>query len=201
MDAEEKNRTPDQPLGASPVLPQDDDDRIIVQRCLNGDRAAFAGLVARYSTPIFNTAYRMTRDDDDAADISQTVFVKAYENLATFDHRYRFFSWLYRICINESLTHVTRRTRTTPLDDDVADDDAHAADRRLERDMLDHEVRRAMLTLTDDQRIVLVLRHYRDLTYAEIAAELGIPEITVKSRLFTARRALRDILLSRGVLP
>jgi RNA polymerase sigma-70 factor, ECF subfamily len=164
-------------------------DEALVARCRNGDGGGFATLVGRYERVIFNLAYRMLGDPDAARDVAQSAFLKALENLHRFDSRYRFYSWLYRIAMNEALDVIGHRGRQTELTDvHMADDDpardAQTAD-------LGDRVRGALGALTPDHRAVLVLRHYQDLSYEEIGRVLELPDATVKSRLFEARERLR----------
>jgi RNA polymerase sigma-70 factor (ECF subfamily) len=142
----------------------------------------------------------MVRDRDDATDLTQTAFLKAHRELARFDERHKFFSWLYRIAINEALNHLKRNRRQEPLDGDFASDD-----RDPERTLVGIEtsqlVQDALMRVGPDSRAVLVLRHFHDCSYEEMALVLGIPEKTVKSRLFSARRQLRELLEAKGLLP
>ena len=78
----------------------EDGDRLLVQRCREGDRRAFEALVGQYEKPVFNAALRMLRNPEDARDVTQTVFLKAFEHLADYDPKYRFYSWIYRIALN-----------------------------------------------------------------------------------------------------
>src|SRR5512142_3141312 len=94
------------------------DDSILVKQCLEGNRSKFGDLVRKYSKPIYNLALRMVSDSEDAADITQTTFIKAYENLGKFDLNLKFFSWLYRIAINEALNFLERKKQTDQLDDE-----------------------------------------------------------------------------------
>jgi RNA polymerase sigma-70 factor (ECF subfamily) len=171
---------------------------MLVQACLSGDNAAFGNLVDQYEGKLFNVALQITGSREDAMDATQAAFVKAYEKLHTFDPSYRFFSWIYRIAINESLNHVKRRGREATLETETA---ATMAD--PEREVGDsetwNEVVRAMRELKPEHRAVVVLRHLEGLSYREIADILSIPENKVKSRLFSARRRLRHALLERGV--
>lgn len=89
-----------------------DDDRVFVERCLRGDTAAFRPLVERYQKLLFTVALRMLGDYAEATDAAQTAFTRAYEHLASYDRRHRFFSWLYRILVNECLN--LRRSYPTP---------------------------------------------------------------------------------------
>jgi RNA polymerase sigma-70 factor (ECF subfamily) len=142
----------------------------------------------------------MVRDRDDATDLTQNAFLKAHRELARFDGRHKFFSWLYRIAINEALNHLKRNRRQEPLDGDFASDD-----RDPERTLVGIEtsqlVQDALMRVGPDSRAVLVLRHFHDCSYEEMALVLGIPEKTVKSRLFSARRQLRELLEAKGLLP
>ena len=170
------------------------DDHELVDRCLRGDLEAFAPLVARYQKPLFNVALRMVRDREDARDITQTAFVKAYEKLRSFDRRHRFFSWIYRIAVNECLNFVSRRRPERPLLAAVpaADD----PERDAEASELAARVQDALVTLTPDYRLVVILRHFLGLSYVEMSETLLIPEKTVRSRLYTARQRLAEVLRS-----
>jgi RNA polymerase sigma-70 factor (ECF subfamily) len=81
----------------------EDDDRTLVWRCRQGDQAAFGQLITRYQRPVFNAALRLLREPEEAKDVAQTTFLKAFERLADYDPRFKFYSWLYRIAVNESL--------------------------------------------------------------------------------------------------
>jgi RNA polymerase sigma-70 factor, ECF subfamily len=174
------------------------EDSDLVRRCLKGDRAGFDTLVKKYLKPIYNLAFRMVNDSENAADITQSTFVKAYENLRTFNLNLKFFSWLYRIAINESLNALAKRKQTDELSDELVSHDPtpeeayHEAERK-------EIIQRALMKLKPDHRSVIVLRHYMDLTYAQMSATLGIPEKKVKSRLFSARHHLRGLLLNKGL--
>jgi RNA polymerase sigma-70 factor (ECF subfamily) len=154
-----------------------DNDAMLVEACLRGDRHAFDKLVDRYEGPLFSAAYRITGSVEDAMDATQNAFVNAYEKLHTFDPTYRFFSWIYRIAVNQSLNLVGRRHDQTTFDED-----APAAEQ-------------------PHYRTVIVLKHLEGFSYREIAELLEIPEKTVKSRLFTARQRLRVNLTERGFTP
>jgi RNA polymerase sigma-70 factor, ECF subfamily len=173
-----------------------DDEGEIIAKVLAGDTGAFAGLVERYQSVVYNTAVRFVQDADEAEDVAQTVFVKVYERLASYDHRLKFFSWLYRITVNESLNHIRQRKPTERVTDQTTMGDAQAEAEQADTARL---IREAIRELSPDHRAVIVLRHYEGRGYDEIAEILGISEKKVKSRLFTARQVLRDILTERGV--
>jgi len=168
---------------------QEDADEALVARCRNGDGGCFAALVRRYERTVFNLAFRMLGNREDARDVAQAAFLKALEGLHRFDPRYRFFSWLYRIAMNEALDVIGRRGRQTELTDVHAADDDPARD-AANADLSDR-VRGALGALSPEHRAVLVLRHYQELSYEEIGRVLELPDVTVKSRLFEARERLR----------
>ena len=175
-----------------------DQDHVLVQRCLEGNQKAFEILVDRYQKPVFNLAFRFSSDKQDAEDIAQSVFVKAYEKLGTFDKKFRFFSWLYKIAVNESINFLNRRKKFDSFDEDV-----HSGNRGPEEHFPDHEmtasIDMALLDLKPDYRIVVILNHFQELSYREISQILEIGENTVKSRLFSARKKLKGLLLKRGI--
>lgn len=169
-----------------------DPDTTLVARCLEGDKGAFEPIVRRYQRVLYNVALRMVGNREDARDIVQSTLVKAWEKLATFDPRFRFFSWIYRIVVNESLNARTRRVPTTPLDPDLpALGGPEQAAQSAERSEC---LQSALLRLSSDDRNVLILRHFAELSYVEIAEALGLSEKTVKSRLHEARLRLGRML-------
>jgi RNA polymerase sigma-70 factor (ECF subfamily) len=141
----------------------------------------------------------MVRDRDDAGDLTQTAFLKAYERLATFDVEQKFFSWLYRIAINEALNHLKRRSKLLPLDGEWPSAATSPEATLVISDLTVH-VQDALMSISPEYRAVLVLRHFEDCSYDQIAEIVGVPEKTVKSRLFTARRLLKERLEARGIL-
>ncbi len=179
-------------------LAVDGDDAALVGRCLQGDHAAFRPLVERYQGPLFRLAVRMLGNAEDARDATQDAFVSAYVHLATYDPRRKFFSWIYRILVNDCLNVLRARRPVETLDPLIAGggdpfDTAEAGEMR-------GRVRTALLRLNEEQREVIVLRHFAELSYREIADAIEVPEKTVKSRLFAARQRLGELLLAAGVV-
>lgn len=168
------------------------EDGELAERCLRGEREAFEPLVAKYEKVLFSVALRMVGNYEDARDITQTTFVKAYEKLASYDPAHRFFSWIYRIMMNESLNLLERRRPHQPLDPSLAAPDDPQEEAQLRE--LGQQVQAALMELTPDYREVLVLRHFAELSYGEMASLLGIAEKTVKSRLYTGRQRLAERL-------
>ena len=92
-------------------------DHALIERCKQGDRRALEELVGHYEKPLFNAAYRILGNPDDAADATQVAFMKAFEHLDQYDPKYKFFSWIYRIAVNESINQLKRGRNQQPLDD------------------------------------------------------------------------------------
>ena len=174
----------------------DDADHALLERFRNGDDAAFRTLVVRYQRPVYNAAFWILRNADDARDVAQTVFLRLAEHADDYDRRHKVFSWIYRIAVNEALNLLRRNRREEALDEDADFPDADEAepDRRLERDERSRLVRSALLKMNVSDRAVITLRHFSELSYREIGEVLCIDEKTVKSRLFEARQRLRALL-------
>jgi len=173
----------------------DEQDRALVKRWLEGQRDAAGGLVDRYQKRLFNVALRMLNNVQDAEDVTQTVFLNAFLKLRTYNPRYKFFSWIYRMTVNESLNMLKRRKPTVTLEDELDIRAPGAApDRAAE---VQDRVGKALMSLKPDDRAVVVLRHFVSFSYQEIADVLEIPVRTVKSRLYTARERLRPTLRER----
>ncbi len=182
--------------GRSRVIVDNDVDQALVARYRDGDKDAFAELVVRYQRPIYNAAFWILRSADDARDVAQDVFLRVAEHVDEFDGQHRFFSWIYRIAVNEALNLLRRNGHEEWLDDeidlagaDTANPESIAGDAERSR-----HIRRALMNLSHKDRTVIVLRHFSECSYQEIADILEIDEKTVKSRLFEARHRLRDAL-------
>lgn len=173
------------------------DDTRLIERCIKGDRKAFETLLIQYEKPVFNAAYRMLNNKEDASDVTQTVFLKVYESLDSFDPSRRFFSWVYRIALNESINVLGKQKRLEPLQHEPADDDK-SPEQEVASAELSAEIQAALMTVKTDYRTVVILKHFLGCSYMEISEVLEIPEKTVKSRLYSARQMLRDTLTRSG---
>lgn len=174
----------------------EDPDRAMVQRCRNGDREALGGLVTRYQRPLYNAAYRILGNAEDAADVTQAVYLRIVAQLDDYDPSHKFFSWIYRIAVNESLNLLRRNGREEPLEEDAEWPDGESADPqwRAQEAQTSRRIQRALMAMTAEHRMVVTLRHFSDCSYREIGWILGLEEKTVKSRLFEARQRLRELL-------
>ncbi len=175
------------------------DDSALVLDCLNGNNRAFEELIRRYEGAIHNLALRMTRDPDDAMDVCQTVFAKAYQKLSSFQRDRQFFSWIYRIAVNESINWTKKRKFHDEYESGAVALDAPSPEQSFSKDEVADEVEDAIGMLKTDYKMVIVLKHFHDFSYSEMSDVLGIPEKTVKSRLFSARQQLKHILERKGI--
>lgn len=171
-------------------------DSAIVQRCLEGEPDAFRTLVERYQSRALGHATAIIRNREDAQDAVQDAFLNAHRALHTFDRGRVFYAWFYAILRNCCFKHVTRR-RMDAVDHAVQPDLLASPGLPVEERL---EIERALAALSPIDREVVMLRHFDGLSYAELAAWLEIPVGTVMSRLFNARKRLRDSL-SRGLPP
>lgn len=176
-----------------------DDDRAVVRKCLRGNSRAYATLVDRYQRALYNAAYRIVGNTADAEDVTQMAFVKAYEHLASYDEKHRFFSWIYRITVNEALNFVKRRKRAAGVfaDADVVEYSVAAPPPLVE---LSDETDQALGELSPEERAIILLKHVEGFSYHEIGFIFDIPQRTVKSRLYTARQHLKNLLIQRGLV-
>jgi RNA polymerase sigma-70 factor (ECF subfamily) len=172
------------------------DDHTLIRKFLGGERRAFEPLVERYQKAVYNVALRMSNDPDDAADITQNVFIKASEKLGTYDPKYKFFSWIYRIAVNESINFIEAARRGEALPEGLVSGERDPEE-IAEAGMVSESVEQGLLQLADDSRTVIILRHFEELSYEEIGSILELPVKTVKSRLFTARQSLKKVLSKR----
>ncbi len=172
-------------------------DSALVQQALGGNLKSFESLVEKYQKPVFNLALRVVQDPDEAEDVAQATFVKAFEHLNSYNDRFKFFSWLYRIAMNESLNAVRARKQLAKVEEaeNVPEDSFDP----IETEDTAAKIHAALTKLTADQRAVVTLKHLEGYSYIEIAEILAISEKKVKSRLFSARQVLRDVLTKSGV--
>lgn len=181
----------------------DEPDAAWLVRLRAHDAGAFTQLIECYERPMFNVAYRMLGSAAEAADATQDVFLKVFENIAGYDPKYRMFSWIYRIAVNESIDRLKHRRHAETVAMDVEDFPLASAERGPEQmagDAQMHDlIQTALMELQHDHRVVVVLRHFAECSYAQMAEILHIPEKTVKSRLYSARQELQGKLFAYGV--
>ena len=183
-------------------------DEELVARSMAGDADSFNELVRRWERPIYALAYRQIGREEDARDVCQETFLRAYRALNGFRGQAKFSSWLYRIALNLCRDWM-RRDRRTPLvpvpdDMDLAElaavrGPAETIEDHVARKDLARTVERAMARLPEEQRTAILLKEYHGLTFQEIADVVGCPLSTVKTRLYQGLVVLRRELARRGV--
>ena len=181
-------------------------DEELVEACQGGDASAFDVLVARWEDRIRGAAFRFLGSEEEARDVAQEAFLKAYRALAGFKGEARFSSWLYQIATNLCRDRLRRRKTRATVSLEALEEtgpvmvetrpDAH--ERLLERDLA-QAVRRAIHALPEEQREVVILKEYQELTFLEIAQALDVPISTVKTRLYRGLGQLRLHLERDGV--
>ena len=174
------------------------DDTDLIDQCMSGDRHAFEVLLVRYQKTVFNAAYRMLNSSEDARDVTQTVFLKAFENLGSYNPKYKFFSWIYRIALNESINCLNKQNRLDVLDQEPASQTG-GPEEQTGNEQLSEGIQAALMTLKPEYRTVIILKHFLDCSYLEISQVLDIPEKKVKSRLYSGRQLLKDALTRSGL--
>ncbi|MCX8156544.1 MAG: sigma-70 family RNA polymerase sigma factor [Verrucomicrobiae bacterium] len=194
------------PAAASGSPPRPVDDLTLVRRAQRGDLEAFDQLIQRYQERIYSAIYHMTANHEDANDLAQETFIKAYRALPSFKGDATFFTWLYRIAVNKTLNYLRQRKNRVhlslnDLDAQVENDPdlvALISDKTPRRDLnlaeLQEKLNKAMLKLSDTHRMVVTLHDIQGLPHEEIARIMDCNEGTVRSRLFYARQQLQAYL-------
>jgi len=171
------------------------DDRADVEKVLAGEAAAFEGIVCRWQGPLVNLAYRFCRDRGRAEEMAQEAFLRAYRGLGQWRQESAFSTWLFALATNLFRSELRRiPVRTVSLDDVPEPRDSRASDGGLEDADRDRAVRRAVFALPPKYREALILFYFHNMDVPATASSLGLPEGTVKARLFRGREILRDKL-------
>lgn len=183
----------------------DNQDRELVKRAQRGDKAAFDALVTKYQYKVINLVGRFVKDEDEAQDVAQEAFIKAYRGLANFRGDSAFYTWLYQIVVNSAKNHIVSKRRKTPAYTVDIEDAEHmeSATAMKEQDtpegnLLTREIEdtvwQVIQGLHDDLRTAITLREIEGMSYDEIASVMQCPVGTVRSRIFRARAAIDKYL-------
>lgn len=189
-------------------------DDLLVERAKRGDVHAFEQLISQYERKVYNLAYRLTSSHEDASDVAQEAFIRAYSSLPEFRGDSSFATWLFRIVNNACLDELRKRKRqrvtsldeTFTMEDGEVDrqlaiaDEADGPEQALERVEVQRTVQESINALDEEYRVVVVMRDIQGYSYNEIADALGINLGTVKSRLNRARNALKEMFGSLELL-
>jgi RNA polymerase sigma-70 factor (ECF subfamily) len=183
-------------------------DEELVARSARGDADSFNQLIMRWERPIYALAYRVIGHEEDARDVCQETFLRAFRGIAAFKGQAKFSSWLYRIALNLCRDWMRRERRTpvvqAPEGVDLTElvserGPAESIEELVSRQDMSRLVGRAMRSLSDEQRTAVVLKEYQGLTFQEIADLLGCPLSTVKTRLYQGLTLLRRQLEKAGI--
>lgn len=171
-------------------------DAQIVENILQGDASGFQELVTRYQKPVFSICYRMLRQREEAEDLSQEVFLKAYRYLRQYNHEHKFSSWILKIATNTCIDAIRKkRVDTMPLDEEIkTNQEDVSAEKAFLQEEAHREIESAIAALPPDYRMVVLLYHHHGQSYQQIADNLDIPMSMVKNRLFRARKLLKESL-------
>jgi RNA polymerase sigma factor (sigma-70 family) len=182
------------------------DDEVLVRRTQSGDTAAFDALWQKYSTRIYSLIYNMTSNHEDANDLLLEVFAKAYRSISGFRGRSSFYTWIHAIAVNMTINFVKKRGRRFQMSLDDLDSSVHndkefieltasnTPTREVDLAELQQRLNEAMMKLSLEHRTVVTMFDIQGMPHAEIARILGVPEATVRSRLFYAHRQLQNYL-------
>ena len=171
------------------------DERALVQACLEGQPGAFDLIVERHRRAVYQLCYRIVGNHEDASDLSQDVFLRAFRGLRNFRGHSSLSTWLYRIAVNVCLNRLGARNVPEPIDDrQFVDDRAESAAERLLRRERASRLRRAIARLPRKQRLTVVLRAFHEMSHQQIAEVLGSSVGAVKANFFHALGNLKRIL-------
>jgi len=187
-------------------------EQLLLERSKAGDIAAFETLIEAYQKKIFNLAYRIVGNYDDAGDLAQEALIRIFRSIVNFKEQSSFSTWVYRITTNVCLDDIRKKKnrKVLSLDEEIHVEDGEMKrqimsddplpDEVAEKEELRHLVNSAIKGLPEEQRLVITLRDIQGLTYDEISEILDCPSGTVKSRINRARQALKNVLLSKREL-
>lgn len=179
------------------VINKSDPDRPIIQSFLAGNTNSFNELVGRHERAIYNLAYRMAGNANDAADLTQEIFIHLHKKLGSFRGESAFSTWFYRLAVNYSkdwLQKEARRPKVVDIEDTALPDGDTGPSQLYEQKEIKEIVQSAILSLPEDQRVVVILHDLQGYDYKGVAAVTGVPIGTVKSRLARARSKLAEKL-------
>jgi len=199
----ESKTTPRENASASSL----EDDKLVAQ-AVAGDQGAYKSLMEKYETPLFFHLLKMVKDKEQVRDLVQEAFMKAFDNLESYNTNYAFSTWLYRITTNHAIDYLRKKKlQTTSIDEPVKtkegemniqlEDEHSGTDRKIIRKQRSDIIHEAIEDLPDKYRVVIKLRHFEELSYDEISEQLDLPLGTVKAHIFRAREMLYKELKDR----
>ena len=187
------------------IARRDDPDAPLVERIQTGESGAFEELYERYKTKVYNTAYRITCNATEAADVTQEIFINIFKKIGLFEFRSSFSTWVYRMSVNASIDRYRKLTRHPAVSTDdeafqetsqfraLADEKTPGADAEASQHEFDAQMQRTIALLPVKLRSAVVLRYMQNLSYEEVANAMSCSQGTVKSRLNRAHEKLRRL--------
>jgi len=169
------------------------DDNELVYEVIHGSISSFELLIERYQKTIFNIVLRLVNDEETARDLTQDIFIKAFEKMGSFNFNYRFFSWIYRITANETINYLKSQRKFESLT--KVEKLNSESEPEIDKEERNKKLRVGLKMIRADYRLLLLLKYFFGLSYEEMAEVLEIPEKKVKARLFSAREKLKEELL------
>ncbi len=174
-------------------------DQIYIRRVLDGDKNAYAFLVDKYKSMVYTLAYRITKNREEAEEVAQDVFIKAYQSLQSFQGKAKFSSWLYRIVYNSGISHIRKQPKGNIPIDEANIPEALYVESKRNHDSLSGEERKRFLdialdSLDEDERMFVILYYYEERDLEEIAEIAGLTKNNTKVRLFRARKKMLIVL-------
>ncbi|MFC2116094.1 RNA polymerase sigma factor [Bacteroidota bacterium] len=174
-------------------------DNIYIKSVLDGDRNAFAYLVDKYKTMVFSLALRITKNREEAEEIAQEAFIKAFQSLKSYQGKAKFSSWLYRIVYNTGISHIRKLEQgTLPIDETNVPESLYVESKKNYESLSEAERKKylemALDSLGEDERVIIVLYYYEERDIEEIAGIAGITKTNTKVKLFRARKKMLMVL-------
>ena len=184
-------------------------DELLIEKVKNGDKYSFNFLVWKWEKPIYNLARRMLQSEEDASDTCQDVFITAYEKIDTFKGNSKFSTWLYRIAVNKCISKLRRRkVERKHLDNRIFDEDiindygiAPQNESELIKKQITEKISKSLQSLPEEQKTVLELKIFQDLSFEEISNIIGVPVGTAKSRMHYALKKIREDMKGINIDP
>jgi RNA polymerase sigma-70 factor (ECF subfamily) len=167
------------------------DDSILIENVKKGNMEAYEKLVKKYMKKAYNVALYYTKNPTDAWDISQQGFINAWQGIKRFDTKKPFFPWLYAIIKNEALSRFKQEKKEDEKKNYLPLKSIDSPEENLIKKEEVKRLQEALLKLDEEKREIIYLRHYAEMSYKEISEALGLPEGTIMSRLYYARKALQ----------
>lgn len=168
----------------------------IIQQIIQGDSQAFREIVERYKNAVFALCYRMVQNREEAEDLSQEVFVKAYNSLTKYNPEYKFSTWILRIATNTTIDYLRKnRIQTLPLEEEIkTKHETVSAEETFFEQNKQRKIEKAIGELPEEYRSLILLYHYHGLSYKEMAENMNLPMSKVKNRLHRGRHLLKESL-------